>query len=46
VTAVRWLVNHPDLPDPGADQGDGHQRVLLDLHQETATPTGDAAGAA
>jgi hypothetical protein len=42
--AVRWLADHPDLPDPG-DDDDGHQRVLFDT-QETATPTGTAAGAA
>ena len=44
--AVRWLADHPDLPDPAADQGDRHQGVLFDISQETATPTGDAAGAA
>ena len=44
--AERWLRNHPDLPDPAdADQGDQRQGVLFDP-QETATPTGDAAGAA
>jgi hypothetical protein len=43
--ALRWLADHSDMPDPGADQGDGHQRVLFDT-QETATPTGTAAGAA
>ena len=46
--AVRWLRNHPDLPDP-IDQSEGaagSQRVLFPFTQETATPTGIAAGAA
>jgi hypothetical protein len=43
--ALRWLADHPELPDLDADQGDGHQRVLFDT-QETATPTGTTAGAA
>ncbi len=43
--AERWLATHPDLPDlADADQGDKRQGVLFD--QKTATPTGDAAGAA
>ncbi len=44
--AEAWLRNHPDLPDPAdVDQGDAVQRVLFPT-QETATPTGDTAGAA
>jgi hypothetical protein len=48
--AVRWLADHPDRPDDDADQ-DGPDRpaaqgMLFDLYQETATPTGTAAGAA
>jgi len=45
--AERWLRNHPDLPDPADDdQGDGKTQGVLFSIQETATPTGDAAGAA
>ena len=33
--ALRWLADHPDLPDPGADQGDGQQRVLFQTHPIT-----------
>jgi hypothetical protein len=33
--ALRWLADHPDLPDPGADQGDGLQRVLFQTHPIT-----------
>ena len=45
--ARRWLADHPDLPDPGTDApgADLRQGVLFD-QQETATPTGTAAGAA
>ncbi len=44
--AEAWLRNHPDLPDPAdVDQGDAVQTVLFPI-QETATPTGDTAGAA
>jgi hypothetical protein len=45
--AERWLRNHPDLPDlADEDQGDRkHQGVLFSV-QETATPTGEAVGAA
>jgi hypothetical protein len=44
--AEAWLRSHPDLPDPAdVDQGDAVQTVLFPI-QETATPTGDAAGAA
>jgi anthranilate/para-aminobenzoate synthase component I len=40
------LSPHPDLPDADTDQAAaGAQGLLFDL-QETATPTGDAAGAA
>lgn len=45
--AERWLATHPELPDP--DQADGlaeYQQGSLVSFQETATPTGDAAGAA
>jgi len=45
--AERWLLDHPDLPDP--DEGEGaadSQRVLFPLTQETATPTAGTAGAA
>ena len=41
--AEGWLATHPDLPDP--DEGDKQQGVLFST-QETATPTGAAAGAA
>ncbi len=45
--AERWLADHPDLPDPADDDlGDGKQQGVLFPIQETATPTGDAAGAA
>ena len=40
--AERWLATHLDL----ADTGDGNQQGMLFSIQETATPTGDAAGAA
>jgi hypothetical protein len=44
--AEAWLRSHPDLPDPTeVDQGDAVQAVLFPI-QETATPTGDTAGAA
>jgi hypothetical protein len=33
--ALRWLADHPDLPDPSADQDDGHQRVLFTTHPIT-----------
>ena len=40
-----WLATHPDLPPPAdADQGEAKRQGIL--FQETATPTGDAAGAA
>lgn len=43
--AVRWLADHPDRPaaDDGAPASQG---MLFDPYQETATPTGTAAGAA
>lgn len=46
--ALRWLADHPDLPDPGDDDQATAKRqtVLFDTTQETATPTGAAAGAA
>lgn len=44
-----WLWDHPDLEDPGCGNfqpaAPGAQGLLFNL-QETATPTGDAAGAA
>jgi hypothetical protein len=45
--AIRWLTDHPELPeqDQGAAPAVGPQAMLFDT-QETATPTGDAAGAA
>jgi hypothetical protein len=43
--AVRWLADHPDLPDLDDDQAGLHQGLLFD-NQETATPTGATAGAA
>jgi len=43
--AEHWLWEHPDLPDRAdVDQGDAVQHVLFSIH-ETATPTGDTAGA-
>jgi hypothetical protein len=45
--SLRWLDAHPDLPDPGADdQAAGKRQTVLFNQQETATPTGEAAGAA
>jgi len=46
--AEQWLRDYPDLPDPtDDDRGAGkRQGVLFNLTQETATPTGAAAGAA
>ena len=39
--ALRWLADHPDLPDPAdADQGAGSQRVLFSIHT-TNEPTAD-----
>lgn len=43
--AERWLRDHPDLPDPVDDQATDRQGTLFDF-QETASPTGTAAGAA
>ena len=44
--ATRWLADHPDLGDLDDDDQAGlHQGLLFD-NQETATPTGTAAGAA
>jgi hypothetical protein len=48
--AERWLATHPEptdwTPDPADATGDGPQRLLFPVTQETAMPTGDAAGAA
>jgi hypothetical protein len=45
--ALRWLADHPDLPDPAdADQAAGPQRVLFPIHTTNEpTPTVAAAGA-
>ncbi|MGO8691871.1 MAG: hypothetical protein ACLQLG_19790 [Thermoguttaceae bacterium] len=45
--ALRWLADHPDLPDPAdADQAAGSQRVLFSIHTTNEpTPTVAAAGA-
>lgn len=44
---LQWLAAHPDLPDPDKSEGAAaSQRVLFPVNQETATPTGEAAGAA
>jgi hypothetical protein len=43
--ALRWLADHPDVPDPGADQGDGSQGLLFLLTPNEATPTASTAGA-
>ena len=45
--AIRWLADHPELPDPaGDDQGDGSQGFLFSIHTTNEpTPTVAAAGA-
>jgi hypothetical protein len=44
--AERWLLDHPDLPDPIEEsEGIDRQGTLFDT-QETATPTADTIGAA
>jgi hypothetical protein len=45
--ALRWLADHPDLPDPGDDdQGEAVQAVLFPIHTTNEpTPTVAAAGA-
>jgi hypothetical protein len=46
--AERWLADHPDLLDPGGDDGGCAvlQRGLFDLPLESTTPTRATAGAA
>ena len=44
--AICWLKEHPELPEPGDEDSPAAQSLLFDPTQETATPTGDAAGAA
>ncbi len=44
--AVRWLADHPDLPDPGDDdQAAGSQGFLFRLPHNEPTPTAGTAGA-
>ncbi len=44
--ALRWLTNHPDLPDPGTDdQGNGTQAFLFPI-QPTNEPVAAVATAA
>ncbi len=39
--AVRWLADHPDLPDPGDDdQGDGSQGFLFHPNHKEPNPDG------
>jgi hypothetical protein len=45
--ALRWLRDHPNLPDPCESEGAaGSQGVLFSLTQETATPAAGTVGAA
>jgi hypothetical protein len=44
--ALRWLADHPDLPDPGDDdQAAGSQGFLFPLTHNEPTPTAGTAGA-
>ena len=43
--AVRWLADHPDVPDPAADQGAGSQGFLFPI-QPTNEPGATVAAAA
>ena len=44
--AERWLQDHPDMPDPDEDRGEGSQRILFPIdNTNEPTPTVGAAGA-